>query len=409
MSPALLNAASPAASAAAPVAAVVGAWAAPSARWVGVSRSTLSRIAAALVVAALVSAGSAAQAQTTSALLNEALDRQCELKLDTTVQVALKQIADQTGVRLVATAEVWEVLPWGEMTHVEGELKNLTLRKALTELTMRLGLMFSLKENYIEIAPHPALMRMGRRSTTQEIEAMGVLATVPLSPGDVQTTVQQMAAAVDKQLESARASFAIENRVTDNARLQQPFQVARNATLLDALESLSRSTTVTWYPWGQSIVIVPREDQIRLQLQRTVTKRFNLVDISQVLLELSRDAGVEFLIEPGAIQSVPAEFRTVKLYVDATSIQSTLEVLAGATGLGYVVNDKGVYFWHKASVPAAAPRDRAVGIIKVDGMDVIVTESMVPSDLRERIKAKVAEELDRLDQTLPPAPPPAEN
>ena len=55
-----------------------------------------------------------------------------------------------------------------------------------------------------------------------------------------------------------------------------------------ALETLQKDTRATWYPWGKSIVIVPKEDQIRNQLSKTVTVRYRdtlhqeRINVSQV-------------------------------------------------------------------------------------------------------------------------------
>src|SRR4030095_737 len=104
-----------------------------------------------------------------------------------------------------------------------------------------------------------------------------------------------------------------ESRPGDNVVQEQVVFVARNATLMDALEALAKETRATWYPWGKSIVIVPKEDQSRNQLSRPITVRYPGTDVAQVLTELSQKAGVTFEIEPGAIQRIIPESRRIKL------------------------------------------------------------------------------------------------
>src|SRR5690606_18267926 len=146
----------------------------------------------------------------------------------------------------------------------------------------------------------------------------------------------------------------------------------------EALESLHKDTASTWYPWGKTILVSSKEDQIRNLLARTITTRYNGVDIAQVLLELSRHAGVPFSIEPGALQRIPPESRTVRLVLDNVSVQQTLDSIAGFTGLGSELRADGVYLWSQRP-GAPAGRDSFVGLLTLDnGMQVVVRESQLP-------------------------------
>jgi hypothetical protein len=191
----------------------------------------------------------------------------------------------------------------------------------------------------------------------------------------------------------------------------QPVFVARGATLMDALESLARDTRATWYPWGKSIIIVPKEDQARNQLAKNVTIRYNGVDVSQVLAELSQRAGVDFTIQPGAIQRIPPEFRTVRLLLDNASIRQALESICGFTGLGYVVNEHGVYIWNESNNPGSPTRPPLFALIQLDnGVQVPVRESDVPPDVREYLKFRMTKQWDKLremmkEEGFKPAPP----
>ena len=108
-----------------------------------------------------------------------------------------------------------------------------------------------------------------------------------------------------------KAPVAVEFRPGELIKPDQTLSVPRNATMAEALDVLDADTDATWYPWGRSIVIVPKELQIRHQLNHTVNFRFNGDDISPVLADLSHACGIPFDIQPGAIQRVPPEFRTV--------------------------------------------------------------------------------------------------
>src|SRR5579871_3524697 len=76
----------------------------------------------------------------TSALINEALDKNVSLSVNDVLPSVLKSIEEKTGVRISATDSVYELLPWGEQTNLSAKLENQTLRNALTAICQKLGL-----------------------------------------------------------------------------------------------------------------------------------------------------------------------------------------------------------------------------------------------------------------------------
>jgi hypothetical protein len=340
-------------------------------------------------------------AQNSSALINEALDKIYPLDLNTTLPIAMKAIGEQTGVRIDATSAVWDLLPWGDQTTITAKIEGKTLRDALDAIARKLGLVVVLKEESVELQPMPALARVGRRSTVQELGALDLLASTPANFSSDRVSVRQLLDAVDQKLVDLKSQYAIENRAGDAARADQQISVPKNATLMDALESLDKETRATWYPWGKSIEVVSKEDQIRNQLSKTISIRYNGVDVSQVLAELSQRAGIDFTIEPGAIQRIPTEFRTIRLVLDNATIKQALENLAGFTGLGYAVNENGVYIWNQMNTPAAAARDPIVTMIPLDsGMTVLVPRSQIPPDMLEYIHLRTQRELNKVRQMM---------
>jgi hypothetical protein len=356
-------------------------------------------LAAALI---LCTYSTVAVAQNTSALINEALDKLVKLDLDTTLPVAMRAIGEQTGVTIEAAPAVWDLLPWGEQTQIKAKIEGQTLREALEAITRKLGLRFVLKEHVVQLQPMPALARLGRRSTVQELNALDLLASNSLNLGTDRPMVAQVLEEVDKKLVELKSPFAIENRASNAARADQQVFVPRNATMMDALESVVAETKATWYPWGKSIVVVPKEDQVRMQLGKQVTVRFNGADVQQVLTELATRSGVEFSIEPGAIQRLAPEFRTVRLNLVDASIKQALDSLAGFTGLAYAVREDGVYIWAPpGSTTAGGARDQIVGQFQLDnGMTVFVRQSQVPVDMLEYIQGKTTRELDKIREMM---------
>ena len=171
-------------------------------------------------------------------------------------------------------------------------------------------------------------------------------------------TVRDVLAAVDGRLRAAKSPFAVEDRAPDSV-LGQRIGVARNATVLAALEAVVAQTSVTWYPWGQSIVALPKEQQVRAQLQHTVSARYSGADVAQVLMDLGQRAGVTFDVEPGAYQRVPAAYRHVSLLLDNATVQSALESIGGYTGLGFDVTADGVHVYNQFTPDPPATTARA--------------------------------------------------
>jgi hypothetical protein len=376
----------------------------------------------ALVFALVPSEDARAQSSDSSALINEALDKQYKLQLDQKTELGpvMARITAETGVPIRIDPAAFELLPWGTSTSLKVTITGKTLREALTAMVRPLGLTWRLRDQDIEVVPLPALRRLGRRSTLDELAALDLLSGTPAAPSSDRPTVAELLAAVDQKLEAAKSPYAVENRAADATNASQ-VPVPRNATLMEALESVHESTGATWYPWGRTILVEPKENQIRKQLQKRISVRYNGEELSQVLLELSERAGVPFQIEPGAVQRVHPDFRRPRgLILEDVPVQQALETIGGATGLGYVVNDKGVYLWNQNPNPpagggaaAAAPREPAAGLLTLDnGMQVIVPQSQVPEDLREYLKAKTAKKFEEMRQQMkeegfkPPAPAP---
>jgi len=357
----------------------------------------------ALLVPVLM-ASSLASAQSSSALINEELDKIVKLSFpqNTPLPQVMQAITKDTGVPLSADPSVYELLPWGEQTGLTVQIENQTLREALAAMTRTLGLTFAPRSETVEIRPMPALKRLGRRSTPGELEVLNLLASTPAEVKTERPSVKELLAAVDAKLEAAKSPFAIEDRAFDDATSSAAVPVAKNATLMDAMESLVEATGATWYPWGKTIVLVPKEEHVRALLGKEISVRYNGVDIAKVIAELAHRSGVPFTIEPGAVQGIPPEARNVGLILDNTSIQQALEYIGGFTGLSYVVNDKGVYLFNKSAGGAGgARRDPVLAIIRLDsGAEVLIPESEVPPDLREYLKHKRKRAIEALREQM---------
>jgi hypothetical protein len=377
-------------------------WASGSCVAFSTGKMPVSRVIISAILLLLVGLNSpAARGQDTSALINEQLDKPvAKLELNGTLPAVMNTIGEQTGVKLEASPAVWDLLPWGQGTNINAKIENQTLRQALEAITRKLGLVFVLKDQSVELRPMPALRRLGKRATIQELKALDLLTATPLAANTDHLPAHQLLEAVDQKLVDLKSDFAIENRSGESVKPDQVIPLSRNASLADALESLTNATGATWYPWGKSIVVVPKEDQVRNQLLKNISVRYNGTDISQVLMELSQKAGINFDMQPGAVQNVPPEFRSVRLVLDNATIKQALDTISGFTGLGYSVNDKGVYIFNSSSA-AGAPREPTVGLIPLDnGMQIVVKESQIPPDMREYLKLKTQKQLQKIRQQM---------
>ena len=360
-----------------------------------------------LALGALVLFGLAisALAQNSSALINEALDKQQPLQLEGTLPQVIQTIAEKTGVRIEVAPGAYDLLPWGEQTTIKARIENQTLRDGLRAIARRLGLTLELRDEAVELMPLPALRRLSRRATVEELEVLDLLSRTELGLGNDRPTVKQLLAAVDSKLEASKSIFAIEDRTPD-AIAAASVPVPRNATLLDAMESIPQSTEATWYPWGGSqrgtLVVRPKVDHVRDMLNKTITRRFGGVDVGQVLAELSSLSGVNFAVEPGAVQRIAGDSRNIRLMLDNAPISQALESIAGFTGLAWSVNEKGVYIWNPGNqAGAAGSREPSVGLIMLDnGMQVVIRESQIPSDLREYVRHKTNQQFEKMRQQM---------
>jgi hypothetical protein len=289
-----------------------------------------------------------------SALISQALDKQLSaqpVQINGTLPQAIAQFADLTGVRIEADHSVYDVLPWGDLTTFNARLTNQTLRQGLTAICQKLGLQFELQDQAIELHPLPALRRLGRRCTIEELESLDLLAQTPLDPSALHPNAAKLLAHIDAKLQKTNED--LENRAFVDSN-GPPISIARNATLLDALDEIPLQTDATWYPWGKTVVVLKKADCIRMQLSKRITTRFSGQDISSVLLELSNRSGVAFQIEPGAVQKIPPQFRNIRLSLYDATVQQALESIDGFTGLGYSVTDAGVRISY-AAPPATQP------------------------------------------------------
>ncbi|HSZ56613.1 MAG TPA: STN domain-containing protein [Tepidisphaeraceae bacterium] len=367
-----------------------------------------------LILCLLASVISAQQKQdnTTSALINEALDKQVNLKLDGVLPQVLHSIEDKTGVRIAATDDVYDLLPWGEQTNVKIKVENKTLREALTAVCRKLGLLWELGRFEVTVKPMPALSRLGRRATISELQSLELLRTTSFAGAKSPMTIQAILTSIDKQLAGIKSpSIALDIRPGNPSdpqagfiQLDKTVNVPRDSNLSILLEDLARESDATWYPWGTKIVVVPKQQQIRMLLDKSITAHFNGTDIAGVIDQFAAASGATFQIEPGAFQRVPPQYRSIRLDLENATIRQALEEIRGVTGLDYTVRPDGVYVWNQNPNPTLttpASVDPVVAIIQSgNGVQVMLRESEVPPDVKAFLAQKRQDTIAQLRQRM---------
>jgi hypothetical protein len=353
-----------------------------------------------ILLSFLLLVSSMARADNASALINQELDKPVDLELNDVFPGAMRAIQDRTGVRIRAEPEVWDLLPWGEQTNISAKIQNQTLRQALGAITQKLGLTFTLGDDAVIIQPMPALKRLGRRSTVQELTILDRLATEPMPKVAGTGNVRASLTAIDMQLDALKEPFGIEDRLDGETR-NKIVNFRRGATMMDALEEITKQTRATWYPFGKTVIVLPKADLVKEQLAKTLTMRYNGAEIGQVLEDLRKKAGVAFEIDSGAIQRIPSEFRTVRVFWDNVTVQQALESLKGFAGIDYQITDRGVTITNPtpAATGAGTAADPVIAMVPLENnVTIFLRESQVPPELRGYLQHRLKRSVEELRQ-----------
>jgi hypothetical protein len=332
----------------------------------------------------LIAASSAvALPPTDHELIAAALSKSVELQFDGTIDDALRQIAIQTGVPVRLSGEAIDLLPAGTLTPVRGRFANVTLRDGIDLISRRLGLVATFTDEFVELNPLPVLVRGGQAATAEELSLLQVLRDTPLPADERRPSFAALLGSIDATLATLRSlSPRLEDRsrgaVSDDRTLFLP----TTSSLYDALESIDEQSSVTWYLWGDGVVIVPKRDLIQRLLLKRVTVSLQDDDVAAVLDDLSRRCGVRFRYDAGAIGSLRPERRTISLATTRATVRGVLDAIQRHTGLTWTVDDEGVLI---------GQRDRVALLIPLAGGGFApVTDTQLPADVRIDIERQVA-------------------
>lgn len=334
-------------------------------------------------------------------LIEEALDQAVQLDIqDTPIEQAFQTVAAETGVIVTVRPEALDLLPYGANTKVDVRMQNIPLREGLVHLTVPLGLRFEVAPRGIEVLPTPALSRLGRRATWDELDTLAWLHGLEFIKDP--STVERLAERLQFQVGGIDDGWAPLADATLRVGAGPGDQV---------LTLACNSLDWTWYPKGKQIVVLPRIEQVRRQLERAISVRESHRKLIDVLQTIARAAGAPVRAEPGVIASLPVQTRNnFSLYVENKSAGDAFELVAATTGLGYRVDADGVVFYHPGQAPpdaqqiAAPPQRRPdpyVGKLKIEAPDGVAIELLLhESDLSPETNRLRRKYLERADEII---------
>ncbi len=340
--------------------------------------------------------------------VQKALDKPVKLKLsDARVADVLKRLTDETGAKFVLDEQTYEYLPYGDQTKLNVTLDGYTLREALTPLLIRQGLTWSVKGNAIRIGPSDTLFRMNRRATFEELEALGKLHTAKIEkPKTGGSVINQLRKVTGRSNLEIRYSRGIEG---DTAAAEIEALKALPATPVAYLNRLCQRHGWSWHLSENRIRIINARHQLGRQLRRKVTLKYRRADLTDVIVDLARQARIKLTMTPGVMNMLPAETRNnFNLEMAEATIREALEVIAGATGLQFDRTDEGILvkaseFLKKAATQPASTRKRSAYFVQIpvkgpDGttMMLFVRPEELPADVRKKIEAAKDEYIENI-------------
>jgi len=293
------------------------------------------------LVGLLLAGPASAGAPSPAVSLQVALDKPVQLEAaDTPIGKVFQRLSLATGAKFVIDEEVYACLPYGEQTQLTVKLPQRTLREALSPMLAPLAMEWTILGDAVRIVPAAALLRMTRRATREELIVLGRMHSTKLQPtaqgGTVLDQLRKLTGQKDLNWLLHRAEVDLETLIKRADRILP-------ATPAAWLDMLCHGQGLTWYLWGDNVMIVEKKIQIERQLRRQVSLRYNNVQLITVLLDLAKKAHVKLAMDPGVMDSLPAETQeNFNLMMAEATVAQAMEVISGATGLVFVREPSGI-------------------------------------------------------------------
>ncbi len=278
------------------------------------------------------------------ALILEALDQPTDLNVqDVPIRQALDKLGAETGIPIQLAPGCLSLLPYGSQTKLTATIQKRPLRESLTALLRPLGLEFVPDRRAVAIQPTAPLARIGRRATWEELATLEKLSSQPMTP---------------ELFSSLRLQFqdGTGDAVTNGTRLAQSVSGVGHGLAARVLERACDACGWTWYPEGQVLVILSKTRQVERQLNRRVSVKYVQALLPEALADLANRADVLLRFDPGVLSSLPPQIgERFSLSMENATVRQALEVIAGETGLNYVVEPDGVRMTRPGGPAASTP------------------------------------------------------
>lgn len=359
------------------------------------------------VLAGLLLTAGAAFAQGGTDLILQALDEPVSLDIsEAPITEVLRQIHEQTGLRVILSDEAAARLPHGGQTRLRLQARNATLRQALERIIQPVSLRMEVTPTGVVLHPSDELLRIGRRPTFNELAILAALAGEPLEPG---APVEQQLRKITGDPRLQVLWHAIDPAAQQRAQARGGQVLAGGATGKEYLDAATHGANLTWYVWDDTIMILPREMQAMRQLDTRVTLRYQNQRLLDILNDLARQAHLELTMEPGVLNYLPPERReNVTLLLGEQTVQQALEAISGATGLEFRPDGLGIRVMASDELVRQAtgrPRTRPAYILRTtvttpEGRqyDVYFRPEELPPEMDEQVRSAMDDELQRIWQ-----------
>ncbi len=278
----------------------------------------------------------------------QALDQPVSLQVQNIpIREAIKKLAQNADIPIEIQVGTLKLLPYGHKTELTTSFEERPLRIGLTALLRPLGLEFEPTAKALLIRPTPPLARLVRRATWQELETLQKLYSNPWN--------RQLFEETEFQFRDTAISDLKNNREV----LYQLIEQVGEGSAAEVLEIACNQAGWTWFPSDGRVVILPQIEQIERWLEkRIISLKYEQAGLKEVLYDLAQKAGVELHLDPGVLQSLPPQAgERFLLSIQNSTIRQVLELIAGETGIGYVIESDGIRVTSSTSVEA--PRSRA--------------------------------------------------
>lgn len=284
-------------------------------------------------IADLYGAATAAQANLDSETrIIAALDKTIDLRVqDAPIRQALDQLGEAAGIPISMATGTTYLLPYGGQTKLTATISRRPLREALVALLRPLGLSFKPTGTGLIIHATPPLKRIGRRATWEDLATLEKLYR------------EEWSEALFESLRFQFQDMASSNGNVNRETLRRVAADVGAGLAADVLERACDQQNWTWHPDGAIIAILTKTRQIERQLETRLSLRYTQASLTEALSDLANRADVLIRFDPGVLANLPPQTaERFSLSIENATVRQALEVIAGETGLGYVIEPEGV-------------------------------------------------------------------